>query len=99
MIISKSHFTVYSMFVYIVFITFAAWVTLGGQLISTNPVSSVKNVLISAWFFRAAYSSLKDCHQSEIVKCASNYPVLSCGAIRRIIICENNAQQARHADF
>ena len=61
-IISKPHFTVYfvvytSMFVYIVFIIFAALVTLGGRLFSTNPASSAKNVLISAWFFRAAYSS------------------------------------------
>ena len=60
------------------FIIFAAWVTLDGRLISTNRASSAKNVLISAWFFRAAYSSLKDCHQSEIIKCTSNYPVLSC---------------------
>ena len=103
------HFVVYtSMLVYIVFIVFAAWVKLGGRLISTNPASSAKNVLISAWFFQAAYSSLKDCHQSEIIKCASiqmcintNYPVLSCDALAiwRIFFGKNNAKQARHADF
>ena len=82
------------MFVYIVFIIFAAWVTLGGRLISTNPVSSAKNVLISAWFFWAAYSSLKDCHQYEMVECASNCLVLSCDALAiwRIIFCKRGMQ-------
>ena len=97
-IISKPHFTVYfvvytSMFVYIVFIIFAAWVTLGGRLISTNPASA-KNVLFSAWFFRAAYSSLKERHQSEIIKCASNYPVLSCDALAKITPSKRGMQTA-----
>ena len=72
----------------------AACVKLDGQLISTNTASSVKNVLISAWFFRAAYSSLKECHQSEIIKCTSNYPVLSCDALAKITPSKRGMQTA-----
>ena len=44
---------------------------------------------------------LSDCHQYEMVECASNCLVLSCDALAiwRIIFCKNDAQQARHADL
>ena len=79
-----------SIFVHIVFIIFAAWVTLGGRL------SPQIQLLLQRMF---SYLHGSSGQPILLSKTAINLKSSNAIAIWRIIFCKNNAQQARDADL